>query len=136
METDLQFEILLAVGLAIHLVGGYFLSLLGKKRRIGKKWSLYFCWTLGLLLGLILILISPKFKSNQPEFHHKKSLKIIGTTITVISALAYANYGALATMGQIKFNLIAFVMTFGYLGLGIYIHDLGEGKSFASGFKE
>jgi hypothetical protein len=111
------------------LVIAYFF---GRKRQIGFWWSLFFCIFLNPIIGLIITLISKKYNKTKP----KPSLikKIIGQFLTFIFAIALI--GAIGgTINEpiqnftfVYLQLISF--QFGFLGLGIYLIELGNGNVF------
>ena len=43
---------------------------MGEKRRIGSGWALFFCITLSILIGFIIVICSPK-KTNQDAYDNR-----------------------------------------------------------------
>lgn len=110
----------------------YLISKIGTKRRIGQKWSFFFLLFFPVIIvGLPIILLSPKDENRKKIFDKKRHYMVIGTILTFLFIFLFAFYNASIMMKEIKFNPIIFFSLFAVSGFGYYLTELAEGKSFA-----
>ena len=127
--------------ITILIVGFLIAYFIGRKRKIGFWWSLFFCWFLTAIGGLIITLSSKKLDAPNPSPSKVKSA--IGGVLIVIFGLSLIlainsigsfdsminqNYGGDESvkqlMNQNAYNSIALSM--GFIGLGVYLILLGR----------
>ncbi len=103
---------------------------IGRKRQIGFLWSLFFCCTLTPVLGFLVTIFSIKY--DKPNPNYSRSNLQWGYALIVIFA------GGMLSQLLKKINdpqlfylpLDTIVFQIGMLGLGIYLTQIGYGKSF------
>ena len=109
---------------------------LGKKRQIGFGWSFFFSVFLTPVFGFIITMLSRKYYNSNP----KPSLfkKVSGWILTIFFSISSINTVIYFANGGLEhaLNIGGFgylygrLFSFGPLGLGIYLIQLGRGKNF------
>lgn len=114
--------ILLIINIIIgSLIGHY----LGKKRHIGFWWTVFICLSTSVILGIILVLISPKLES--PPHKPTKFKKVLGIMMILISILGFLGY--LKPRGVEYQNLDSFSGSCLFFTIGSYLYYLSIQKS-------
>ena len=102
-------------------------SFLGDKRRIGVGWAAFFCVSLSLLLGIVIILGSPSKKSERAYVNKKPGSIELGMGVFIIIIGSLGLLGALMNIYKsyspdpILSAIPALLFTSGLIGLGIYV---------------
>jgi hypothetical protein len=111
---------------------------LGSKRQIGFGWSLFFCLFLSPLGGFITTMLSRKYYDPNPVPSNSK--KIWGWILIVLFSLGlivqllklgrgYNHSDALMALDY-RTTAETLPLTIGFIGLGFYLIELGNGKNF------
>jgi hypothetical protein len=106
-------------------------NFLGKKRQIGFGWSFFFCLFLSPLGGFITTMLSRKYYDANPQPSQTK--KVIGWILIFLFGLSLlGNFIALGNVApeRMAIQLNALFVAVGFIGLGIYLIELGKGKNF------
>jgi len=102
---------------------------LGWKRQIGFGWSFFFCLFLSPIGGFITTMLSRKYYDPNPE--PSTSKKVWGWILIVFFSLSVI--GQFMRIGNGLADAYAYnglFMAIGFVGLGIYLIELGNGKNF------
>jgi len=102
---------------------------LGRKRQIGFGWSFFFCLFLSPIGGFITTMLSRKYYDPNPE--PSTSKKVWGWILIVFFSLSVI--GQFMRIGNGLADAYAYnglFMAIGFVGLGIYLIELGNGKNF------
>lgn len=114
--TYYLFQIIFSLAVAFILAG---------KRKIGVGWGLFFCLTLTVLVGLIIILFSP-LKSSPKAYKIKESSdlrEIMGIILTGIGlTLFFSSFENLLLLDRFNSTngIIQGCLSLGFLGLAYY----------------
>jgi hypothetical protein len=129
MEALVTFAVLGGLGFVIA-------HFLGKKRQIGFGWSFLFCLLLSPIFGFIITMLSRKYYEESPNPSTGKKIAgwilIILFTLPTIGAFIYLSKGGITdalNTGGVGY-LIGRFSGIGFIALGIYLIQLGNGVNF------
>jgi|AntRauTorckE5430_2_1112549.scaffolds.fasta_scaffold18597_2 tryptophan-rich sensory protein len=123
--------------LAVFIVFAFAIAhFLGRKRQIGFGWSFLFCLLFSPIFGFIITMLSRKYYEASPNPSTGK--KIIGWVLIIlfilptIGAFLYLLKGGITdalSTGGVGY-LIGRFSGIGFIALGIYLIQLGNGVNF------
>jgi hypothetical protein len=105
---------ILGIYLLLSLVIAYFI---GSKRKIGFWWSIFFCFFLSPLFGLIITL----FLSNKNAEEKSKNRTFWEYIILIFGLMAFLGQVRYLIVDKLQFDTTALYASIGIVGLGIYI---------------
>ena len=105
---------------------------LGSKRQIGYGWSLFFCLTLTIVGGLIVTLLSRKYKPDNTKPPSRVKIVIGWILIIFYSLSIIGNCIRISDSSPENREIIVKMLSLavGFIGLGIYLIKLGKSKDF------
>jgi len=122
----------------ISIVASFFVAAaIGEKRKVGANWSIFFCVTFSFIIGIIIVLLSPKINQgdkvesyNNPKWY----IIIAGILLVIIGLLFLVQLWILIEEdATAKLNILFthktdygtmyryFALSIGYLGAALYL---------------
>ena len=128
MTYDDLFKYTVLIGLSIII------AFLGKNRDIGYAYSFLISILLTPIVGILITLLSSRYRGVNPKRDAKT--KYLGMLIYIIGSLffllALGNYFVMADIYGTEAFVALMYFSSGLFVLGLYIYDIGLGKSFAA----
>lgn len=113
----------------LHLVVSIIISIYyGKRREISTGWCLFFCLTLSIIIGLVIISYSPRKEGNTKKLGIKKENHESSNKVKKWAAILVGLIGILLILEMIykgdnndKITLKIYSIGVGLIGLALYI---------------
>lgn len=94
----------------------------GTKRKIGQVWTLFFCVTFSILIGIFIALASPKISDKNDKKSGSTHLTIIFAVIAIILLAIFILIVRNPDTTQLQASCLALLMS-GFFGAAIYSKD-------------